>query len=94
MPFTVEPVYQNGVLKPAQPLPLREHETVQVTIQPKTNWVAGTYGICGWTRDPEELRRLALHPKFDLPDSGSLDPPPLLAFWQSRSLSCRKMQCH
>jgi predicted DNA-binding antitoxin AbrB/MazE fold protein len=68
MAITVEAVYENGVLKPAQPLPLKEHETVQVTIQPKTNWVEQTYGICGWTGDPEELRRLALHPELDLPE--------------------------
>ena len=68
MTLTVEAVYENGVLKPAQPLPLKEHEAVQVTIQPKTNWVARTYGICGWTGNPEELRRLALHPEFDLPE--------------------------
>jgi predicted DNA-binding antitoxin AbrB/MazE fold protein len=32
-PFTVEAVYENGVLKPAQPLPLLEQEQVQVTVQ-------------------------------------------------------------
>ncbi len=66
MPLTVEAVYENGVLKPAQPLPLKEHETVRITIQPKTNWIEETYGICGFTGDTEELRRLALHPEFDL----------------------------
>ena len=39
MPLTVEAVYENGVLKPAQPLPLKEHERVQITIAPKSNWV-------------------------------------------------------
>ena len=68
MTLTVEAVYENGVLKPAQPLPLKEHEIVQVTIQPAADWVAQTYGICGWTGDPEELRRLALHPELDLPE--------------------------
>jgi predicted DNA-binding antitoxin AbrB/MazE fold protein len=66
--LTVEAVYENGVLRPAQPLPLKEHETVQVTIQRETSWVAQTHGICGWTGDPEELRRLALHPELDLPE--------------------------
>jgi predicted DNA-binding antitoxin AbrB/MazE fold protein len=68
MTLTVEAIYENGVLKPAQPLPLKEHEIVQVTIHPTTSWVAQTYGICGWTGDPEELRRLALHPEPDLPE--------------------------
>ncbi|MBI1917369.1 MAG: antitoxin family protein [Planctomycetes bacterium] len=66
MPLTVEAIYENGVLKPVEPLPLKEHETVRVTIQTKSNWIEETYGICGFTGDPEELRRLALHPEFDL----------------------------
>jgi predicted DNA-binding antitoxin AbrB/MazE fold protein len=28
MTLTVEAIYEDGVLKPAQPLPLREHEQV------------------------------------------------------------------
>ena len=66
MPLIVEAVYENGVLKPAQPLPLKEHERVKITIAPNTNWVQETYGICGWKGDPEELRRLALSPDGDL----------------------------
>ena len=33
MAITVEAVYEDGVLKPAQPLPLKEHEKVSVTVQ-------------------------------------------------------------
>ena len=33
MTLTIEAVYENGVLKPAQPLPLQERETVRVTIE-------------------------------------------------------------
>jgi predicted DNA-binding antitoxin AbrB/MazE fold protein len=29
---TIKAVYENGVLRPAQPLPLREGETVEVTV--------------------------------------------------------------
>jgi predicted DNA-binding antitoxin AbrB/MazE fold protein len=68
MALTVEATYENGVLKPAQPLPLKENERVRITIEPKKNWVEETYGICGWKGDPEELRRLALSPEFDLPE--------------------------
>ena len=66
MPITIEAVYENGVLKPARPLPLRDQEKVEITICPKTNWVQETYGILRWTGDPEELRRLAESPVFDL----------------------------
>jgi predicted DNA-binding antitoxin AbrB/MazE fold protein len=66
MSITVQATYENGVLRPHQPLPLHENEQVQITVQPKSNWVDETYGILGWTGSPEELRRLALHPDFDL----------------------------
>jgi predicted DNA-binding antitoxin AbrB/MazE fold protein len=34
MTITVEAVYEDGVLKPAQPLQLKEHEKVHVTVEP------------------------------------------------------------
>ena len=33
MPLTVEAIYEDGVLKPAQPLPLKEHEKVRITVE-------------------------------------------------------------
>ena len=33
MTLTIEAIYENGVLKPTQPLPLKERERVQVTIE-------------------------------------------------------------
>jgi predicted DNA-binding antitoxin AbrB/MazE fold protein len=33
MAITIEAVYENGVLKPAQPLPLQEHEKVHIYVQ-------------------------------------------------------------
>jgi predicted DNA-binding antitoxin AbrB/MazE fold protein len=35
MSITVEAVHENGVLKPAQPLPFKEHEKVSITVEPK-----------------------------------------------------------
>jgi hypothetical protein len=32
MAITVEAVYENGMLKPQEPLPLTEHERVHITI--------------------------------------------------------------
>jgi predicted DNA-binding antitoxin AbrB/MazE fold protein len=34
MPLTIEAIYENGVLKPTEPLPFKEHEKVTVTVQP------------------------------------------------------------
>ncbi len=64
MMLTVEAIYENGVLKPAQPLPLKEHEKVQVTIEGKTSPIMQAAGIMGWTGDAETLERIALDPEF------------------------------
>ena len=45
MTLTVEAIYENGVLKPAQPLPLKEHETVRITIESQLGWTERTAGI-------------------------------------------------
>ena len=66
MPITVEATYENGVLKPAQPLPLKEHEKVQVTIHPPVSRVRATAGLIGWTGDPAVVERIALAPLEDL----------------------------
>jgi predicted DNA-binding antitoxin AbrB/MazE fold protein len=58
VPITVEAVYENGVLKPAQPLPLKEHEKVQITIEPELSWAKRTAGMLQWTGDHETLERL------------------------------------
>jgi predicted DNA-binding antitoxin AbrB/MazE fold protein len=70
MPLTVEAIYENGVLKPMAPLPLKEHEKVRVTIEPAQNWVQATAGILNWQGSSEVLERLAEDPEFDYP------PPP------------------
>ena len=45
MAITVEAVYENGVLKPAQPLPFREHEKVRITVQPVLSRARQTAGL-------------------------------------------------
>ena len=52
MAFTFEAVYENGVLKPAQPLPFQEHEKVRVTVQPMLSRARQTSGLLRWTGDP------------------------------------------
>ena len=68
MAITVEAIYEDGVLKPSEPLPLKEHERVEISIKPKPNWVEETAGIARWTGDVAQLRRLALAPDFDMED--------------------------
>ena len=40
MTLTIEATYENGVLKPAQPLPLLEHEKVRITVEAAVSHVA------------------------------------------------------
>jgi hypothetical protein len=59
--FTVEATYENGVLKPAQPLPLKEHEKVQLTVHPADDVPTAPtaeprgYGLVRWTGSLEDL---------------------------------------
>lgn len=58
MTITVEATYEDGALKVAQPLPLKEHAHVRVTIEPETTWAEATYGMLGWKGTHEELERI------------------------------------
>lgn len=67
MGTTFEAVYEDGVLKPAGPLPLAEHARVRVTIEPARNWVEETAGMLKWNGTPEDLQRFAEDPELDYP---------------------------
>jgi predicted DNA-binding antitoxin AbrB/MazE fold protein len=69
MTLTVEAVYENGVLKPTQPLPFKEHEKLRITVEASLSWAKRTAGMLKWTGDPEELERLALDAEFDPQES-------------------------
>jgi predicted DNA-binding antitoxin AbrB/MazE fold protein len=66
MTITIEAVYENGVLKPAWPLPFKERERVKVTVSSPANWVQETAGMIQWTGDPEVLRRIAEDDEFSI----------------------------
>jgi predicted DNA-binding antitoxin AbrB/MazE fold protein len=69
MTLTVEAVYENGVLKPAQPLPLKEQEKVSITIRPAISVARQTAGMLRWRGDWETLRRLAEDDEFGIMES-------------------------
>ncbi len=58
MPLTVEAIYENGVLKPTQPLPLREHEKVRVTVEPARPPIWERIAARAAEIPPEELDKL------------------------------------
>jgi predicted DNA-binding antitoxin AbrB/MazE fold protein len=69
MAFIIEAIYENGVLKPAAPLPLAEHEKVTVMVQPAVSLARQTAGMIPWTGDVETLDRLIRDPEFGILES-------------------------
>ncbi len=67
MQITVEAVYEDGVLKVAQPLPLQEQERVQVTVHSSTSSLLSSYGIVGFNGTSAEGDYFAMDPELDYP---------------------------
>jgi predicted DNA-binding antitoxin AbrB/MazE fold protein len=65
MTLTVEAIYENGVLKPLQPLPLKEREKVRITVKPAVGRVRRSAGLIGWTGSQEDADFVALSPELD-----------------------------
>jgi predicted DNA-binding antitoxin AbrB/MazE fold protein len=70
MTITIEAIYENGVLKLAEPLPLKDQEKVTVTVQTEKTWTEQTYGLMGWTGSAELADYFAMDPDLEYP------PPP------------------
>ena len=70
MDLSIEATYEDGVLRPAEPLPLAEHEKVRVSISPDIQWranrVQATYGMMGGKLDAETIEQIALDPEFGI----------------------------
>jgi predicted DNA-binding antitoxin AbrB/MazE fold protein len=56
--------YENGVLKLDNPLPLEEHQRVKVIVHEEISRAERSYGLLGWTGDPEVVRRIAEDDEF------------------------------
>jgi predicted DNA-binding antitoxin AbrB/MazE fold protein len=69
MTLTVQAIYENGVLKPLQPLPFKEHETVTLTLHATVTLARRTAGMIPWTGDVETLERITRDPEFGILES-------------------------
>jgi len=66
MTITVDATYENGLLRPAEPLPFAENEKLRVTVEPQSKPTVSQSDVPIWekilalTRDipPEELAKL------------------------------------
>ena len=65
MTITIEATYENGVLKPSEPLPLKEHEKVRISVHSDRSPLLEAYGIMGFKGTAEEADYFALDPEFD-----------------------------
>lgn len=66
MSLEIEATYENGVLKPDQPLPLKDHGRIFITIRPIASRVDESYGSIRWTGDVDALEFLARSPENDV----------------------------
>ena len=55
MIITIEATYENGMLKLKEPLPLKENETVKVTVQTSADIGRQAAGAIHWTGSVEDL---------------------------------------
>ncbi|MEX2286900.1 MAG: antitoxin family protein [Planctomycetaceae bacterium] len=69
MSIEVEATYEDGMLKPDEPLPLENHQRVRVVVQETTSVAHRSYGIIGWTGDPATVRKAALEPEHGVMES-------------------------
>jgi predicted DNA-binding antitoxin AbrB/MazE fold protein len=65
MTLTIEAVYENGVLRPTQPLPFQERQKVQIIVRSALSRVRQTAGLIGWTGSQEEADFVAQSPDLD-----------------------------
>ena len=58
MSITFEAVYENGVLKPAQPLPFKERERIRVSVEPVLPPIWEQLAALTADAPPEEVAKL------------------------------------
>jgi predicted DNA-binding antitoxin AbrB/MazE fold protein len=54
-PLNIEAIYEQGVLKLPQALPLQDGEKVNITIHPTTSVVQRSRGLIDWKGSQEDL---------------------------------------
>ena len=66
--LVVDGTYENGMLKLDRPLPLKEHERVQITVHTTVSHVRATAGLIPCA-DAELIERIAEGPEFSILES-------------------------
>ncbi len=66
MTIQAEAIYENGVLRLDQPLPLEQGERVLIEVLPKVSLARQALGMVKWTGDSEALEKIAKDAEFGL----------------------------
>ena len=74
MALTFEAVYENGVLKPTEPLPFKERETLRITVEAPVRRLSDLYGLMGFTGTAQEADYFASDPELDYPPPATEAP--------------------
>jgi predicted DNA-binding antitoxin AbrB/MazE fold protein len=64
MAIPIEAIYENGVLKPAGPLPWKEDERVRVDVNSLDSPLRKAYGIMGFKGTAAQAEYFALDPQL------------------------------
>jgi predicted DNA-binding antitoxin AbrB/MazE fold protein len=65
----IEAIYENGILKPTQPLALEEQQKVHLIVRTKCSRIRQSAGLISWKGSAGELERIALEPEFGIEES-------------------------
>jgi predicted DNA-binding antitoxin AbrB/MazE fold protein len=69
MTHSVEAIYEGGLLRPAEPLPLKEHEKVYVVVYAGPSRARETAGLMGWTGGAALAEQFATAPELSFSPS-------------------------
>ena len=71
--FTVEAVYERGTFKLDQPLPLGEHQRVQLVVYTGKTNSEQSAGLMGWKGPAEMAEYFAMSPELELDSIAECD---------------------
>lgn len=69
MTISIDAIYQNGVLRPLEPLPLIDNARVRITVDSDTTWADITAGMVPRPGDPSVVEEIAMGADFELGES-------------------------
>jgi len=64
MTLDIEAVYEGGGFKPIQPVLLKEHERVTLSVETGDGKLSQSFGSIAWTGPAEGLREIAESPEL------------------------------